>query len=203
MFNKSIQDLLERQISRNIHLRAEDVLFRQGEPPISFYYVEKGKLRLERNTADGKLVILHEASAGQTIAEASLFSERYRCTAIAEVNSELKVFNKSQIISALKNDPKALMELLGTFANQVQELRDLNEIKNINSARDRILAFFALIVDEKGMIDMQPSIKNLAQKIGIAHETFYRVLNQLEYESIIKRKDKRVIFIKKTSGQFD
>jgi CRP-like cAMP-binding protein len=59
-------------ISRHVLARG-DLLFQQGDRAAAVYFVEKGCLRLERRTFDGRVVTLHTARAGELFAEASLF----------------------------------------------------------------------------------------------------------------------------------
>src|SRR5712692_5296300 len=64
------QQALERQsLDRN------EVLFRQGDKVTAIYFVEVGRLRLERRTFDGRLLVLGTAPAGEFFVEAALFAE--------------------------------------------------------------------------------------------------------------------------------
>ena len=56
-------------------LQAGEFLFRQGDPDKFVFTIERGQLRLERRTFDGRLVPLHLARAGETFAEAALFAD--------------------------------------------------------------------------------------------------------------------------------
>ena len=71
------ETLAKRSLARN------ELLFRQGEKVAAIYFVEAGRLRLERRTYDGRLLVLGAASAGKFFVEAALFAERYHCDAVA------------------------------------------------------------------------------------------------------------------------
>ena len=92
-----------------------------------------------------------------------------------------------------KNNPDAMFDLLTSISRQVRDLRTICKIKNIRSARKRLLSYFKFIASENGEINLEPSMKDTAQKIGIAHETFYRELHYLEKESLIVRKGRTII----------
>lgn len=69
----------------------------------------------------------------------------------------------------------------------MRDLRAINEIKNISSAKARILAFIKNEMDDNQELHLNIVLKDVAYKIGLAHETFYRELKKLEDEHILVR----------------
>jgi len=176
-------------------LKAGQMLFQQGEQVKSFYLVEEGLLKLIRNSIDGKELVHVEASEGSTIAEASLFSDTYQCMAIAAQDTAVISCSKRVMLDALKSNPEVMFQLLKMSSKQVRDLRAISEIKNIKKSRERILTYFRVFADLNGEIDLSPSMKDVASRIGITHETFYRELAQLEKKSQIVRSNKIVKII--------
>jgi CRP-like cAMP-binding protein len=66
---------------RHRDLRAGATLFRQGDPAVAVYVIERGRIALVRHTSEGRRVTLFTAGAGESFAEAALFSEVYHCDA--------------------------------------------------------------------------------------------------------------------------
>ncbi len=62
-------------------LKPGQFLFHIGDRTEGLYEIVSGKVRLVRTDRDGREAVLHVAVAGETIAEASLFSRAYhsRC----------------------------------------------------------------------------------------------------------------------------
>lgn len=60
------QTLERRSLARN------EVLFRQGEKVTAIYFVEAGRLRLERQTFDGRSLVVGTTSSGKFFVEAAL-----------------------------------------------------------------------------------------------------------------------------------
>jgi CRP-like cAMP-binding protein len=162
-------------------------LFNQGDSVTNIYFIQKGKIKLIRNTLDGSPLILHIGQQGESIAEASIFSDQYHCSAIADVDSEILFVKKHKLLQILNENPKAMMDLLAVFSRQVRDLRAINEMKNIRSASERTLAFIRCNVDENKELKLVGSLKDMAHKIGLAHETFYRELKNLESLGMITR----------------
>lgn len=87
-------------------LEAGQTLFRQGARTLGLYEVVRGKVRLARFDRAGREVILHAASAGETIAEASLFSPTYHCDAIATTDAVVRLYPKALVVAELSHMEK-------------------------------------------------------------------------------------------------
>jgi CRP-like cAMP-binding protein len=171
-------------------IRNGDTLFGQGDAVENIYVVRRGRIKLIRNTEDGNLVILQLAMAGDIIAEASLFSDIYHCSAVADSPvAELSRFDRRGLLTALKQIPDAAVDIMELFAHRIRKLRALLEIRNIRSARQRIYAYFQLESNDGNEVLLKMSFKDMAYQLGLAHETFYRELKSLEDEGKIIRKE--------------
>lgn len=78
-----------------------EALFRQGDAKTGVFEVTLGRLRLERRTFDGRLVVLHTARAGELFAEASLFADAYHCDAVAITDAVVDVYDKAALLADL------------------------------------------------------------------------------------------------------
>lgn len=181
---------------QSVFISKGDKLFKQGDCVTNIYFIKVGKIKLIRNTRDGTPIVLHIGQQGESIAEASLFSDQYHCSAIVASNSEILFTKKHVLVQFLGNNPDVMIELLALFSRQVRDLRAINEIKNIRSAKERILSFIKSNVDENNELKLNSSLKDMAHKIGLAHETFYRELKTLETSGKIHRSNDQIILNK-------
>jgi len=189
MINNYLSDILGQLNSESITLAKGDYLFQQGDQVVNFHYIKTGKIKLTRNTIEGGQALIYMALPGETFAEASLFSDEYHCSAVADSESEILTFRKSTLLAYLEQNPAAMKDMLKVFAGQVRDLRAINEIKNIHSAKERILAFINHAMNEHQELYLDMSLKDVAYQIGLAHETFYRELKKLEQAKLLIRKD--------------
>ena len=174
-----------------------ELLFRQGDRAAAIYKVESGRLRLIRRTVDDHLVILHTAGRGEFFAEASLFAEAYHCDAIAAAQSRVRVYPKAIVMAALRTDPALAETFIARLARQLQELRARMELRNIRSARERVLQYLWLRagVDGRG-IAIEGQLQDVAAEIGMSREALYRTLAALEAEGCLTRKDNAILLKK-------
>lgn len=175
-------------------LHAGDTVFLQGAPATALYRVRTGRVRLVRHLPDGSSVIVHVARSGATFAEAALFSDTYHCDAVAESAAVVAVIPKSDLLAALRKNPAACLELAKELAAQVRELRAHLEIRNIRSASARLLAWCRLVAKgEPPVLELDRPWAAVAAEIGLAQETLYRTLRELERAGQIAREGRRVV----------
>ena len=89
-----------------------EVLFRQGDKVTAIYFIEEGRLRLERRTFDGRLLFLGSTPAGEFFVTAALFSDSFHCDAVAAEPSQVRIYPKAVVLNALRTDPANAMSLL-------------------------------------------------------------------------------------------
>jgi len=174
---------------KNQTLHKGETLFHQGNAVENIYVVRRGRIKLIRNTVDGNPVVLQLAMAGDIIAEASLFSDEYHCSAVVESQSaELSCFDRHGLLTAFKESPAAAVDIMELFADRIRKLRAILEIRNIRSAKERIYAWFQLESNGTQEVVLQMYYNDVAYQLGLAHETFYRAMKQLENEKKLKKK---------------
>ena len=161
-----------------IELAAGDILFRQGECANALYIVEQGTITLLRWSQTGDQVVIYTAYAGESFAEAALFSEVYHCDAQTKTACSLWQIDKPAVLAAFATRPDFALNLTAKFARQIQTLRRRQELLAIRSASERVYAALC-----EGMLTVD--IKHFASSIGLAPETTYRALSALASEKRI------------------
>jgi CRP/FNR family transcriptional regulator, dissimilatory nitrate respiration regulator len=178
-------------------LAAGEVLFKQGDRAAAIYKVESGRLRLVRRTVDDHVVILHTARRGEFFAEASLFSEAYHCDAIAAAPARVRVYPKASVMATLRTDPALAESFMVRLAHQLQELRARMELRNIRSARERVLQYLRLRAGLRGRsVAIEGQLQDIAAEVGMTREALYRTLAALEAEEFITRTETDILLTK-------
>lgn len=169
-------------------LSAGQTLFHSGGKAAGFYEVVAGTVRLIRVDPSGKEAVLHVASAGDCLAEASLFSPTYHCDAVAATDAIVRLYPKAAMLAELRRDPKIAKAFAAMLARQVMTLRTRLERRNIHSARERIRHFFTVNVGADGRtVALAGTLKELAADLGLTHEALYRSLARMEADGEIER----------------
>jgi len=196
MFPDALPPSLEAGSTLRV-LAPGELLFRQGDRAAAIYKVESGRLRMVRRTIDDHLVILHTAGRGEFFAEASLFAEVYHCDAVAAAHSQVRIYPKAIMMDALRTDPALAEAFMARLARQLQELRARMELRNIRSARERVLQYLWLRAGVHGRsIAIEGQLQDVAAEIGMSREALFRTLAALEAEGCLTRKDNAILLKK-------
>ena len=177
-----------RRAAKERTLKPGETLFRAGARSAGLYEVTRGKIRLVRVNRVGREAILHVASAGDTLAEASLFSATYHCDAIAATEASVRLYPRTTLLTELERNPKIAQAFAAMLAHQVMTLRTRLEQRNIRSARDRIRLYLAVNADADGRtVPLSGTLKDVASELGLTHEALYRTLADMAADGEIKR----------------
>ena len=191
---------LDQQVLERRSLARNEVLFRQGDKVTAIYFVETGRLRLERRTFDGRVLILGTTPAGEFFVEAALFSDAYHCDAAATEPSEVRVYPKAAVLNALRADPASAMSFLALMARQVMGLRQRLELMKVRSAKERVLLYLEFHAGPDGRtVNLRSQLQDVAGELGLTREALYRTLASLERAKAIERAGDRIL-LKKPLG---
>jgi CRP-like cAMP-binding protein len=142
---------------------AGQTLFHQDERVIGLYEFIEGRFRLARPNLDGSEIVLYVAAAEETIAEASLFSPKYHCDAIAVTDAVVRLYPKAAMFAEFERCPEVAKKYMATLAGEVMNLRSRLEQRNIRSARDRVRHYLAVNVGADGRtVQLRGTVKELA-----------------------------------------
>lgn len=183
-------DHLENGATRALDLEDGEVLFREGGRTRGLFCLKSGRVNLERLTETGTLIVIHSARAGETFAEASLFSDTYHCNAVAIGAASLVELDRGEVLSRFRTDQEFAANMAGRFANQIQGYRRRLELMAIRSAEERVY---------QGMADglLRHDIKTFASEIGLTHEATYRSLGRLCKKGRITKSRRGKYFVRR------
>ena len=180
---------LDSKDVKKLALISGETLFVQNSITTGCYFLQQGTVVLHRTTSNGHTISIHTAKPEETFAEASIFSERYHCTATATCSSLVLECRKSAILSLLEKDPAFSQRMMVRLSEQLQTSRRQVELLSIRNAGDRILAAMkdGLLIDD---------INAFSDTIGLARETVYRTLAQLTQSGLTVKTGRGKYYLK-------
>lgn len=151
-------------------LRASEYLFHLGDPIVSLFVVLEGEVRLIRHQKDGGMIVLQRAGPGEILAEASLFSDRYHCDAMASTGAVVLVIPKRKLRALFRNEPDFAETWAAHLAREIQNTRFRSEVLSLRTVADRLSAWLAW----HGNLPPKGEWKQLAYEICVSPEALYR-----------------------------
>jgi len=188
---------------KNIYLKKNEVIFREGDPVTGIYFVLSGNVKVHKKWGKDKEVILRFASNGAIFGHRGLMEMIYPISATALEESILCYFDLAFFEATLKVNHDFTYKLMMFFVKDLQESE--NKMRNLAhmSVKGRVAHAMILLEAQFGLtgdnfINVKLSRQDLASFTGATYETVFRVINELLNENIITIKDK---YIKVTDKQ--
>jgi CRP-like cAMP-binding protein len=158
--------------SRSRRLAADAHLFHRGDPVSHLFLVVEGRIDLLRFAEDGSRLVLQHAGPDDILAEASVFSPRYHCDAIATAPCVVASISRQRFRDRLRGDPHFAEAWEQHLAQEIQALRLRSEILSLRTVAARLDAWLAW----HGDAPPRGAWKHLADQIGVSPEALYREL---------------------------
>ncbi len=190
-----LPEKLQNQFSRR-QLQAGEILFIDGDPAESIYYLESGLIRLVHYTESGQAVNHYAIMPGGFVAEVLVVVDHYLCTAVVEESSQVLVIPKQSFINALRQDANLLFSFLGEVAYRLHMTKMMMELRGIRLAHERVLNYLRIIAQPgTGTILLDRPYKEIARDLDLTPETLSRALSQLQEEGRISRGEVQITLL--------
>ena len=151
----------------------DSVVFRRDEQVRSLFVVVEGIVELHRTTEVGNLLVLQRAVSSSVLAEASIYSERYHCDAVALESTKLLEFSKRKLLKSISEDAQ-LAHLWGAYLSAtIQNVRQRAELLSRRSVAERVDGWLAM---NDSQLPAKGQWKHIASEIGVTPEALYREL---------------------------
>lgn len=186
---------------RTRHLDAGVTLFSRGDVVRNLFVVREGRIVLQRVLEDGMRVTLQRAEPGDSVAEASLFSDHYHCDAEADLPTVLDAYDKQAVLDRLRDDPGINQALMAHLARQVMDLRGRLELRNIRRAEDRLLAWLNLrLAEGETTVRLDGPLRSLDGELGLTQESVYRAIARLRERGDVRQNGHDLILHGRVDG---
>lgn len=175
-----------------------DVLFTTADAVREVFILQSGRMKLSRVSSDGNEKILELLSAGQSFAEAVLFSESVTYPVNATAISECRVWCIDGIHyrELLRNSSDACFAVMQQMSRRLHLLVREIDLLTLENATTRLISFL-LEQAPKGSvksceITLDFSKLVLASRLSIKPETLSRILSRLKREGLIQTHDRTI-----------
>jgi CRP/FNR family transcriptional regulator, cyclic AMP receptor protein len=133
------------QLLESIDCKAEASLFRAGDEGDAMYLIERGKVRICVQAADGHDMTLTELGRGDFFGEMALLDgQRRSADAIVVEDARVAVLSREHFLSFVRSSPDVALELLTALANRLRHTDELlrrSATRNVNVEEAARLTF--------------------------------------------------------------
>src|SRR5262249_14199093 len=133
------------QLLESIDCKAKTFLFRAGDEGDAMYLIERGKVRICMQGADGHEMTLAELGRGDFFGEMVLLDgQRRSADAIVAEDARLAVLSRDHFLSFVRGSPDVALEMLTALANRLRHTDELlrrSATRNVNVEEAAQLTF--------------------------------------------------------------
>jgi len=184
---------LTEQVSYR-NLEKGERLFRRGDAAKYIHIIETGRIRLIRPTIENQIATLEFARGGDLVGENALFEAAYSCTAIANVDSRVIVYDRSCLPQIIKRYPNLVEDLLQKLTQKIGYYQNNLELREIRAAHQRVLQYLRHVADPNlQTIHLDYPLQDIARQLGFTPPTLSRALSKLEKNGFISRESNEIV----------
>ena len=186
-----------------------EILYRVGDPCEEFHVIVTGQIKLFLLSPSGQEKVVELIGAGQSFAEAVMFSDRpYILNAQALTDSLVLTVCKQAVLAEIERDHRFTLRMIAGPPRRVHGLVNDVEAYSLHSGLQRVIGFLlrdqALEDGEAGAVrtvSLPVSKATIASRLSLTPEYFSRVLHELEARGLIEidRRDIRILDPKRLS----
>lgn len=186
-------------VPRVLSFDAGEIIFRQGEPGISVFFLLAGKVALTVTGSDGRPIGLTVLGPGGFFGELALISGERYVTAHALTPVQVALVRADETTELARRDPVLLRELLGLIGDRLQRSVD-HLARFVSAPLDARLAAVLLDVgapdqaSETATVSMTQA--DLASLVGASREAVNRKLRKLARRGWLALARGRIILLR-------
>lgn len=176
------------EITREVSLAKGTQLFAPGDPSRGFYVVREGAVRVYGRSSQGKEITQEIADRGSAFALASPFAGNYHCYAEALKDSRLFLIQRQGFLDLVTGDKDFAIEWMRMLSLMVINLRRRLINLTLTPPKARIANYLLLLAEmhNSRSVALPVPRKELANFLGMTHETFYRTARELTDEGLAR-----------------
>jgi len=184
-------------------LERGDMVFRTGDACEEFHVVVTGQIKLYVLSAIGQEKVVELMSAGQSFAEAMMFtSQPHILSAQALVDTLLMSVAKKAVLEEIERDHRFALRMLAGLSRRMHGLIHDVEGYALHSGLQRVIGYLLRDVVADGVarglsrtISLPVSKATIASRLSLTPEYFSRVLHELVEQGLIEidRREIRIV----------
>lgn len=170
----------EKQYTRN------EVVMLEGEPCRAVYFVASGSVKVSRNSADGRELVLRLMRKGETFNEVPVFDGGPNpATVVALEDTRLYGIPAEKMAEIIRNYPRVAMNILRIFGHRLRQMVTLAEDLSFRHVMGRLAK---VLLEHVADQEQGPRLtqQDMAALVGTAREMVSRSLRTLEEMGAVK-----------------
>lgn len=163
-------------------------LLHQGEAYASLLVLVTGSVGTELCAPGGRVLQVETLAAPEAIASSILFSETRQMpvTVIAETPIRVLHIPRDSLLQLCDRCPQVIEPLLEDLGHRTAFLADRLRMSQFETIRQRLAHYLLERATPEGIVSMRESKKHLAERLGVARPSLFRVIAEFEEDGALQ-----------------
>lgn len=180
-------------------IKKGELLFSEWQPAIAFFIVVSGSVKIYKLSSYGIEHILHIQKQGDLVAEAIIFEfDTYPAFCQALEDTVLIRFSKSKFLELLRHFPEFTFKIMSAYSRRLRQLVAKIEDLSLHDIKSRLANYLVKnckIKNDRYIVPLTITKKDLASMLGTIPETLSRTFNFFKSEKVITEKKNDIIIL--------
>jgi CRP/FNR family transcriptional regulator len=193
------EELLEVLLtSTHRKLKKGELLYHEGDESEKLYVISRGKVKVTKFSREGREQILRILEENDFTGELSLFSAHVaKSNAEAIETTDVCVIESGRIRELMEKRSGIAMKILTELSRRLEKTETLVETLGLMDVDEKVAKSLLSMADDRGVVDLGVTKKDLAAHIQMSPETLSRRLANFEDLGVIRQETPRRIVILK------
>lgn len=192
-------ELIEKYGAIKKSFDKNDLIFEEGNLPLSYYQIVSGEIKMSNYNDDGREFIQGIFYSGQSFGEPPLFlNQKYPANAIAVENAVIFILPKENFMKLLEENPKVSIKIIENLAQRLYyksvmaaEISTQEPEHRVLKLIDHGIVYFNFQKDENGFL-INFTRQQIGDLTGLRVETVIRTIKALEKKGELKIINRKV-----------
>ncbi|MEK6691929.1 MAG: Crp/Fnr family transcriptional regulator [Nitrospirota bacterium] len=201
---KEIESLFAEEV-----VKKDEYIFWEGDPSNWLYVVSEGKVRVLKQSASGKDIILEIISSGDLFGGVAVLDKRpYPASAQAMENSKILKLSRSNILKILDSYPTVAIDIVTYMGKRLRDAHEMMRSLAAERVEKRIATILLRLAEKIGIeetggtrLDINLTRLDLAEMAGTTVETAIRVMSKFGKEGLVDSHAKKIVITNKEKLQ--
>lgn len=188
---------------RRRRYRADEPVFREGDPGTALYIVDTGEIRILLGGADGKEVVLSLLGSGEFFGELALLDGEPRSAdAVATVPTELLILPRDDFLRLLREVPAVAVNMLAALSRRFRRTDRLVHDAAFSDVRTRVTRLLIELAETRGRpgpagVTIGPHLTQgeLASMVGATRESINKCLRSYAAQGLLRHERGRLVLL--------
>lgn len=183
----------------------DEYVFWEGDPSNWLYIVAEGKVRVLKQSASGKDIILEIITSGDLFGGVAVLDKRpYPASAQAMEDSRILKLSRTNILKIIDRYPTVAIDIVTYMGKRLREAHEMMRSLAAERVEQRIATILLRLAEKIGIeesggirLDINLTRLDLAEMAGTTVETAIRVMSKFAKKGLVDSHTKKIVITNK------